>query len=136
MTEERVYDQTKMVVIEEQYRELTVNQQFDAYASAAGFRIHACEGYDPESKGKVEAGVDYVKQDCLYGETFADETAVREHLLSLLNTVANARAHGTTEKVPQAHFEAQERAHLKPHPTPASLGFPEAGEHRRVDKLG
>jgi len=24
---------------------------------AAGFRIHACEGYDPESKGKVEAGV-------------------------------------------------------------------------------
>ena len=62
--EECVYDQTKLVVISEQYRELTVNQRFNEYATAAGIRIHACEGYDPESKGKVEAGVKYVKQDC------------------------------------------------------------------------
>lgn len=70
--EECVYDQTKMVVIQERFRELTVNQRFHEYATAAGFRVHACEGYDPESKGKVEAAVKYVKQDCLYGETFID----------------------------------------------------------------
>lgn len=136
VTEECVYDQTKMVVIEERYRDLTVNPQFHSYASAAGFRIHACEGYDPESKGKVEAGVKYVKQDCLYGETFADEAAVRDHVLNWLNAVVNARTHGTTGQIPQVHFEAQERAHLKPYLTPARLGRPEAGEHRRVDKTG
>lgn len=54
VTEECVYDQTKMVVISEQYRELTLNQRFHQYATIAGYRIHACEGYDPESKGKVD----------------------------------------------------------------------------------
>src|SRR5690606_10898094 len=63
LLEECVYVQTKLVVLEEQYRELKLNQRFHEYATAAGFRIHACEGYDPESKGKVEAGVKYVKQD-------------------------------------------------------------------------
>jgi len=42
--EECVYDQTKRVVLHEQYRELTLNQAFHAYATAAGFRIQACEG--------------------------------------------------------------------------------------------
>jgi len=63
--EECVYDQAKLVVVQEQYRELELNQRFHAYATTAGFRIQACEGYDPESKGKVEAGVKYVKQSAL-----------------------------------------------------------------------
>ena len=32
---------TKLVVLHEQYRELQLNQGFAAYATAAGFRIHA-----------------------------------------------------------------------------------------------
>ena len=61
MPQECVYDQTKLVVISETFRELKLNQRFHQYATAAGFHIRACEGYDPESKGKVEAGVKYVK---------------------------------------------------------------------------
>ncbi len=38
--EECVYDQAKLVVLHEQYRELELNQQFHAYATGAGFRIH------------------------------------------------------------------------------------------------
>ena len=63
--EECVYDQSKLVVLSERFREIEVNERFLAYATAAGFRIRACEGYDPESKGKVEAGVKYVKQNAL-----------------------------------------------------------------------
>jgi transposase len=48
--QECVYDQTKLVVIAEEFRELTLNQRFAHYAMAAGFEIRACEGYDPESK--------------------------------------------------------------------------------------
>ncbi len=68
--QECVYDQTKLVVLHELYRELDINLQFLQYATTAGFKIKACEGYDPESKGKVEAGVKYAKGNCLYGETF------------------------------------------------------------------
>ena len=137
VTEECVYDQTKLVVIDERYRELNLNQRFHQYATTAGYRIHACEGYDPESKGKVEAGVKYVKQDCLYGEHFASETAVREHLQDWLERVANARCHGTTGREPRVHFEAQERAHLRPYLVPDSvLRVPPATETRRADKTG
>src|SRR3546814_16081013 len=113
MPEECVYDQTKLVVLSEQYRELTLNPRFHEFATTAGFRIYACEGYDPESKGKVEAGVKYVKQDGLYGEEFASEQDLRHHLQHWLETVANARAHGTTGRVPREHFEQEESTHLR-----------------------
>ena len=137
VTEECVYDQTKMVVIDERYRELTLNQRFHHYATAAGYRIHACEGYDPESKGKVEAGVKYVKQDALYGEAFENETAVHQHLQHWLKTVASIRIHGTTGREPRAHFEAEERAKLRPYAVPERLlqSAPEQ-QTRRADKTG
>lgn len=134
--EECVYDQTKMVVIAEQFRELTVNERFHEYATAAGFRIHACRGYDPESKGKVEAGVKYVKRDCLYGETFADEAAVRGHVQQWVDEVANVRCHGTTGRQPVELFEAEERRHLRGYLTPGCLQRSSETATRKVDKTG
>ena len=135
LPEECVYDQTKLVVINEQYRELTLNQRFHEYATTAGFRIHACEGYDPESKGKVEAGVKYVKQDCLYGEVFRDQEHVRQHVQDWVESVANVRIHGTTGEPPREHFERDEREHLEAYLSPACVQ-PVAHETRRADKTG
>ncbi|MCA1772308.1 MAG: IS21 family transposase [Halomonas sp.] len=112
VTQECVYDQTKMVVLHEQYRELELNARFHQYATTTGLRIHACEGFDPESKGKVEAGVKYVKQNCLYGETFTNESALREHVRQWLDEVANQRTHGTTNQRPQYHYDHFERSHM------------------------
>lgn len=135
LPEECVYDQTKLVVISEKYRELTLNQRFYQYATTAGFRIHVCEGYDPESKGKVEAGVKYVKRDGFYGETFQDEQHVRQHIRNWLDTVANVRIHGTTGETPRERFNRDERALLKPYLSPACL-TPVARDTRKVDKTG
>lgn len=135
--EECVYDQTRLVVLDEQYRELELNQRFAQYATGAGFRIRACAGYDPESKGKVEAGVKYVKHNALYAEQFEDWAAMDQHLCQWLDEVANARIHGTTGQVPGAHYEAEERARMRPYLTPACLvpsGVP--GAPRKVDKTG
>lgn len=134
---ECVYDQTRMVVLEEQHRELTLNERFAHYATAAGFTVRACEGYDPESKGKVESGVKYVKNDGLYGEVFTDWNHAGEHLRHWLETVANVRVHGTTGQRPRARFEETERAVLQPYFTPALLATPPApGVLRKVDKTG
>ena len=133
--EECVYDQAKLVVIEELYRELTLNQRFAEYATTVGLRVHACEGYDPESKGKVEAGVKYVQQNCLYGEEFTDRQDLRRHVQQWLDEVANERQHGTTGQPPRRYFKAEEKAHLRPYLTPACLGV-STSEHRKVDKTG
>ncbi len=134
--EECVYDQTKLVVLHEQYRELDLNPAFAAYASAAGFRIHACEGYDPESKGKVEAGVKYVKGNALAGEVFDDRGHLEAHVRQWLDGVANVRRHGTTGEMPRVRFERDEQDQLGPYLTPATLASQTPAETRKVDKTG
>ena len=135
--EECLYDQTSLVVIREEYRELTLNSRFMQYASAAGFQVRACEGSDPESKGKVESGVKYVKNDCLYGEQFTDLTHLQLHIQQWLDEVANVREHGTTGRRPIEHFDQQEKALLATYLTPACVHSPVAGvATRQVDKTG
>ena len=112
--EECVYDQTKLVVLHEQYRELDPNPAFAAYATAAGFRIYACEGYDPEGKGKVEAGVKYVKGNALAGEVFDDRDHLEAHVRQWLDGVANVRQHGTTGEAPGCASSATSRTSSVP----------------------
>ncbi len=135
MPQECVYDQTKLVVIHEIFRELELNQRFHQYATAAGFHIRACEGYDPESKGKVESGVKYVKQNGLYGEAFADWKSLEAYVADWLDTVANRRVHGTTKQQPWTHYDSAEKVKMQAYLTPSCLeNKPAAQETRQVDK--
>jgi hypothetical protein len=135
MPQECVYDQTKLVVIHEIFRELELNQRFYQYAIAAGFHIRACEGYDPESKGKVEAGVKYVKQNGFYGEEFNDWNALENYLKDWLDTIANHRLHGSTQQQPQVHYDREEKVKMQSYLTPSWLPHKSvASETRQVDK--
>jgi transposase len=136
VTAECVYDQTKLVVIEEVYRELTVNARFNEYATHAGFRIQACEGYDPESKGKVEAGVKYVKGNALYGEVFASWADLEAYLADWLDNTANQRVHATTGEVPQDHYDRLERSRMKPYLSPYIVHLDGQLMTRKTDKTG
>lgn len=136
VTAECVYDQTKLVVIDEQYRELTLNARFHEYATHAGFRIQACEGYDPESKGKVEAGVKYVKGNALYGEIFDSWSALEHYIADWLDNTANARTHATTGEVPQHYYERLERAQMKPYLSPGVVQLDGQRMTRKADKTG
>ncbi len=135
MPQECVYDQTKLVVIHEVFRELELNQRFHQYATAAGFYIRACEGYDPESKGKVESGVKYVKQNGLYSESFADWKSLETYMADWLDTIANKRVHGTTGQQPWTHSEHEEKVKMQSYLTSTCLQHKAmTGETRQVDK--
>jgi transposase len=84
---------------------------------------------DPESKGKVEALVRYVKSDCVPAEGFASLDAANRWGRLWMDE-ANRTVHPETRAVPQARLEV-ERTLLRPlreRPVVAS------GERRRVDK--
>ena len=138
MPEECVYDQTKLVVISETFRELNLNQLFSQYATAAGFRIHACEGYDPESKGKVEAGVKYAKNNGLYGESFASWQDLEQYFSDWLDNTANQRLHGSTGKKPREHYDQSEKPHMLSYLTPSCIESCSASTAvtRKADKTG
>ena len=138
MPEACVYDQTKLVVISETCRELNLNQRFHQYATAAGFRIHACEGYDPESKGKVEAGVKYAKHNGLDGESFASWHALEAYFSDWLDHTANQRLHGSTGKKPRDYYDQAEQSHMLPYLTPACIAShaSDTVTTRKADKTG
>ncbi len=130
VVEECVYDQTKLVVIKEEFRETWFNEEFYRYAACAGFDIRVCEGYDPESKGKVESGVKYARNNFFYGEEFGS----MDELKKWINEVANIRVHGVTKKKPEDVYETEEHEKMKPYLRPSFLQDSDAGEARGADK--
>lgn len=134
--QECVYDQTKMVVIKEEFRELELNAQFHEYACHAGFTIRACEGYDPESKGKVEAGVKFVKYNGLYGEDFASWAELESFTADWLDTIANTRIHATTKRIPRDFYEEAEQAHMSLYNSPSIIRTTCPWPLRKADKTG
>lgn len=103
---EYVYDQTKMVVIKENYREVWLNEQFHRFALQTGFEPRVCEGYDPESKGKVERVVREVKEDFLYGEYYNNVEDVRIRSFEWLERVNNNK-HSTTGIEPDVLYSEE-----------------------------
>ena len=130
VAKEYVYDQTKLVVIEEKYREVWFNEKFNDFALRYEFLPVVCEGYDPESKGKVERSVSYVKDDFLYGDYFADIESVRRGSTEWLNSVANVRIHAVTNRKPTEMF-AEEIPYLK-----TNICQKDENIYRQVDRTG
>ena len=97
---EVVYDQDKVFISNENSGELILTAQFKSYVRDRGFKVHMCRKADPESKGKIENAVKYVKQNFLYNRTFYDLQTLNTDGLNWLERTANRLAHGQTKKSP------------------------------------
>jgi hypothetical protein len=76
------------------------NERYLDFADYYGFRPRACQPYRAQTKGKVESGVSYVRGNFWLGLEFVDLADLNRQALGWLNTIANARVHGTTGEVP------------------------------------
>ncbi len=63
--------------------------------------------YRPQTKGKVENGVKYVRGNFWPGLHFRDLDDLNDQALAWLNTTANPRVHGTTGEVPFSRLRAE-----------------------------
>jgi transposase len=70
------------------------------FASYYGFTPRACQPYRAQTKGKVEAGVHYVRINFWPGLNYTGLADLNQQAVSWLDTVANVRLHGTTGQVP------------------------------------
>jgi len=104
VTAEILYDNTKSVVLKRFLEGVVLNPRFADMADHYGFTPRLCKPYRPETKGKVESGVKYVKGNFLLGEVFASLDEINTAAHAWLNTVANVRTHGTTGEVPKDRF--------------------------------
>lgn len=111
--EEAVYDQDHLILVSENHGELIFTKDFAAYLQKRRFRIRMCRKADPESKGKIEKVVDFVKDNFASNRTFHDIDRWNEDCLKWLKRRGNGKEHATTRKIPAQVF-AEERKYLTP----------------------
>ena len=113
---EILYDRMKTVVIGEDAEGLVVyNRALLDLARHYGFQPRACRPYRPKTKGKVERPFRYIREDFFLGGTFRNLDDLNRQLRHWLDTVANPRAHATTQRVVNEAF-AEEKPALLPLP--------------------
>ena len=93
--------------------EVRFNAGFLSFCEHYGSLPIACPPYWPRAKGKVEAGVKYLKRSFLTGRSFTNLADLNAQLDAWLDTVANVRVHASTHERPIDRFE-RERANLRP----------------------
>jgi transposase len=93
-----------------------LNRSYRELARHYGFKIDPTPPYAPQKKGKVEAGVHYVKHSFFLGREGSDIDEVRVALARWSIEVAGQRIHGTTGKRPWEVFDELERSALRPLP--------------------
>ena len=66
------------------------------FANLHGFTPRLCQPARPQTKGKVESGVKYVKRSFLSGESFYSLEHMNQAVRQWIRNVADQRVHGTT----------------------------------------
>ena len=112
--DEVVYDQDKVFIVSENGGDIILTEGFRSYTRDQSFTLHFCRKADPQSKGKVENVVKYIKQNFLYNRTYHNIETLNDEVLGWLGRTANMMPHGITKKEP--HLEKTiELAFLKPY---------------------
>jgi hypothetical protein len=104
---EIVYDQDRLFIVSENLGDIILTAGFRSYVSQSSFITHFCRKADPESKGKVENVVKYVKQNFLCNRSFKDLETLNSEAQAWLLRTANALEHGTTRKVPVHEYQVE-----------------------------
>lgn len=113
---EIVYDQDRVMVVSENCGDILYTEAFENYKNYAGFSVRLCRGSDPESKGKIEAVIKYVKGNFLSCRVFHGLARLNSDGLAWLDRTGNGMVHETTKMVPKVMF-GEEQKHLKNVPT-------------------
>ena len=107
MPQEIVYDQDRLFMVSENLGDIILTGDFRPYVKARGFSTWFCRKADPESKGKVENVVKYVKRNFLYNRAYRDLETLNKEAQDWLSRTANALEHGTTKKIPAEEYQLE-----------------------------
>lgn len=107
-TQEILYDNMKQVVIK---RALKVsdsewNSQYEDFFKHYGFIPRLCRPYRPQTKGKIESTVGYVKRDFFLGKKVTSIEELNTQVHKWLERV-NSTVHGTTYQIPLERFKEE-----------------------------
>jgi len=90
-----------------------LNPKVQSFAEHCGTVFLPTRPYMPRHKGKVERGIDYVKENALKGRVFPSLDEQNRFLLDWEMAVADTRIHGTTRRQVGKQFTEVEKGALR-----------------------
>lgn len=111
-----IIDNTKCAITRACFRDPEVQRSYGELAEGYGFVISPCPPADPQKKGRVEAGVKYVKNRFVPLRDFRSLREANAQLHTWIVQTAGNRIHGTTRQKPLTLFAEAEKSLLKPLP--------------------
>ena len=109
-----LYDQDCKLLADENFGDYKMTDEMAKFIAEAGFEPVFAMPRDPQTKGKVENAVGYVKNNFLRGRVYQNIELLNEQAIGWLGRTANAKPHAMTRLVPAEVFE-EERKHLLPY---------------------
>jgi len=110
--EELVIDQDRLLVVSENAGDIIYTKDFKGLIDEQEFLLYVCRGADPETKGKVENLVKFVKGNFLASRDFEIVEEANSGVLKWLRRRANGKICQATKQIPAVLLE-EERAHLR-----------------------
>jgi len=111
--EELVIDQDRLMVVSENAGDIIYTDDFKYLIEEQEIRMYVCRKDDPETKGKIENVVKYVKCNFLSIRDFKSIEEANSGVLEWLKRRANGKISQATKKIPAILIE-NEREHLRP----------------------
>ena len=108
---ELVVDNMMTAVTERVGKMVRFNDAFLKFLLPFGISPFACNIRSPHEKGKIEAGIKYLRNNFMPARTFTGLDDINAQVRSWLDTVANVRVHQTTGKKP---LECHDKTSLRP----------------------
>ena len=107
-TSEILYDNIKQVILKRAIKpkEHTWNPKFEDFFSHHGFIPRLCKPYCPQTKGKIENAIGYMKRDFLLGSSFVSLDDMSHQLRQWLSRI-NGSVHGTTHEIPTERLKSE-----------------------------
>jgi len=113
MPEELVIDQDKVMVVSENRGDIIYTRDFKQFIEEMNLKMYVCRKSDPESKGKIENLIKFIKRNFLRIRDFENIKEAKERLFKWLNRRANGKISLATRRIPQEMF-TEEKVHLRP----------------------
>lgn len=113
MPEELVIDQDAVMVVSENHGEIIYTHDFGYFIDEMGLKMYVCRKADPETKGRIENLIGYVKKNFLSTRDFQSFEEAQEGLAGWLLRRANGKLSQSTKRRPSEVIE-EERVHLRP----------------------
>ncbi len=111
--EELVIDQDRLMVVSENAGDIIFTVDFKYFIEEQEIRMYVCRKDDPETKGKIENVIKYVKYNFLSIRDFKSIEEANTSVFKWLKRRANGKISQATKKIPAILIE-NEREHLRP----------------------